>query len=78
MPGFRSTMTDREVAGAGHGDYWGPSKTPPSLVATEDAGRFLSLGDIGRDVGVARDVGVPSSSQWPRDLGVFRELGEVG
>jgi pimeloyl-ACP methyl ester carboxylesterase len=78
MPGFRSTLTEREVAGAGHGDYWGPSKTPPSLVATEDAGRFLLLGDISRDVGVARDVGVPATSQSPRDIGVFRELGEVG
>ena len=78
MPGFHSTLSEREIAGAAHGDYWGPSKTPPSLVATEDAGRFLSLGDIGRDVGVARDLGVTAVSQSPRDLGVARELGELG
>ena len=78
MPGFHSTLTEREIAGAAHGDYWGPSKTPPSLVATEDAGRFFSLGDIGREVGVARDVGAPASAQVPRELGVSRELGEGG
>jgi hypothetical protein len=78
MPGFRSTLTEREVAGAAHGDYWGPSKTPPSLVATEDAGRFLSLGDIGRDVGLNRTVGVAAVSQPARDLGIVREFGEVG
>jgi pimeloyl-ACP methyl ester carboxylesterase len=78
MPGFRSTMTEREIAGAGHGDYWGPSKTAPSLVATEDAGRFLSLDDIGREVGLGRTVGVGAVPQSPRDLGVVRSLGEVG
>ena len=78
MPGFQSTLTEREIAGAVHGDYWGPSNTSPSRVATEDAGRFLSLGDIGRDVGAARDVGVPASAQVPRELGVSREPGEDG
>lgn len=76
MPGFRSTLTERAIDGALHGDYWGHSKTPPSRTATEDAGRFLSLGDIGRDVGVEREVGVPAIPQPPRDLGVIREFGE--
>jgi pimeloyl-ACP methyl ester carboxylesterase len=76
MPGFRSTLTEREIAGAVHGDYWGPSKTPASLVATEDAGRFLSLGQIGRDVGVARGAGVTAVLQSPRELGPIREFGE--
>ena len=78
MPGFRSTLTERQIGGALHGDYWGHSRTPPSRVATEDAGRFLSLGDIGRDVSVERDVGVSASSQSPRDLGVIRDFGESG
>jgi pimeloyl-ACP methyl ester carboxylesterase len=78
MPGFQSTLTEREIGGAVHGDYWGPTKTPPSRVATADAGRFLSLGDIGRDVGIARDVGVTAIAQSPRDVGTTRELGEVG
>jgi pimeloyl-ACP methyl ester carboxylesterase len=76
MPGFHSTLTEREIGGAAHGDYWGHSKTPPSRVATEDAGKFLTLGDLGRDIGVPRDVGVPADSQPPRDLGVIREFGE--
>jgi len=78
MPGFQSTLTEREIAGAVHGDYWGPTNTSPSRVATEDAGRFLSLGDIGRDVGAVRDVGVPASAQVPRELGVSREFGQGG
>jgi len=77
MPGFHSTLTELEIAGASHGDYWGHSKTPPSRMATEDAGRFLSLGNIGRDVGVAREIGVPASWQPSRDLAVIRELGEI-
>jgi hypothetical protein len=77
MPGFQSTLTEREIDGAVHGDYWGPSKTPPSRVATADAGRFLSLGDIGRDVGVVRDVGATAVAQSPRELGIARELGEL-
>jgi hypothetical protein len=78
MPGFQSTLTEREIDGAVHGDYWGPSNTPPSRVATADAGKFLSLGDIGRELGVPRDVGVAAISQSPRDLGDVREFGEVG
>jgi pimeloyl-ACP methyl ester carboxylesterase len=78
MPGFRSTLTERQIGGALHGDYWGNSKTPPSKVATDDAGRFLSLGDIGRDVGLERDVGVPAIPPSPRDLGVIRDFGESG
>jgi hypothetical protein len=78
MPGFRSTLTERAIDGALHGDYWGHSKTSPSRVATEDAGRFLSLGDIGRDVGLARDVGVPAIPPSSRDLGVIRDFGDYG
>jgi pimeloyl-ACP methyl ester carboxylesterase len=78
MPGFRSTLTERQIAGAGHGDYWGHSKTPPSRTATDNAGKFLSLGDIGRDVGLAREDGVSASPQASRDLGVIRDFGESG
>jgi pimeloyl-ACP methyl ester carboxylesterase len=78
MPGFRSTLTEREISGAAHGDYWGPSKTGPSLVATDDAGRFLSLGEIGRTIGVAREVGVAAAPLPQRELGVTRDFGEVG
>ncbi len=78
MPGFNVTLTDREIAGASHGDYWGHTKTAPSRLATEEAGRFLSLGDIGRELGVRRELGAPATWQPSRDLGDFRELSEVG
>jgi pimeloyl-ACP methyl ester carboxylesterase len=77
MPGVPATLTEREIGGALHGDYWGHSKTAPSIKATEDAGRFLSLGDIAREIGVPRDLVAPSTSEPSRDLGVSRELAEV-
>jgi len=78
MPGYRATLTDREITGASHGDYWGHTKSPPSRLATEEVGRFLSLGDIGREVGVRRELGAPASWQPSRDLGEVRELSEFG
>ena len=78
MPGFRGTISEREIGGAKHGDYWGHNKTGPSRVATEEAGRFLKLGDIGRELGTARDIGGPMEEQAPRDLGTDRELSERG
>jgi pimeloyl-ACP methyl ester carboxylesterase len=78
MPGFNVTLTGRPIPGAIHGDYWGHSGTRPSREATEEAGKFLSLGDIGRDLGVRRELGAPASWQPSRDLVDFRELGEVG
>jgi hypothetical protein len=78
MPGFRATVSEREIAGAKHGDYWGHSKTDPSRVATAEAGRFLSLGDLGRPLGIERDIGVPASDIESRDIGDARELSEIG
>jgi pimeloyl-ACP methyl ester carboxylesterase len=77
MPGVPATMTEREISGALHGDYWGHSKTAPSLRATEEAGRFLSLGDIARDLGTPRELVAPATWEPSRDLGVIREIGEV-
>ena len=74
MPGYRGSLTEHEIAGAGHGDYWGHSKTPPSRVSTEDAGTFLTLGTLGRELSTPREVGVPASLPTRRELGVPREL----
>lgn len=74
MPGFGSTLTEREISGASHGDYWGEGGSGPSLAAAEAAGRFLALGDIDRELGITRSVGVPMSGEPPRDLGIIREL----
>lgn len=78
MPGFRGTISEREIGGAKHSDYWGHSKTAPSRVATEEAGRFLRLGAIGREVGTPRDAGAPMQEPEPRDFGRDRELSERG
>jgi pimeloyl-ACP methyl ester carboxylesterase len=78
MPGYRGTLSEREISGAKHGDYWGHSKTDPSRAATEEAGRFLALGGIGRPLGVERDLGAPAADRESRELGNPRELSEVG
>jgi len=78
MPGYRTNLSEREIPGAGHGDYWGNSKSSASRAATDDAGRFLTLGDIGREVGVRRDLGSPAIEQPARDIGSVRELSEPG
>jgi len=76
IPGYRATLSEREISGAGHGDYWGHSKTAPSRIATEDAGVFLSLGSLRRDVSYPRDVGTVAAPQQPRDLAVVRQPGD--
>lgn len=78
MPGYRANISEREIGGAAHGDYWGHSKTPPSRVATEEAGRFLRLGDIGRELGSARVLGSSPAEIQARELGVTRTIGEIG
>lgn len=78
MPGFRGTMFECEIAGAAHGDYWGQSKTPPSRAATEAAGRFLSLGQLGRVLGADRELGARAADPQSRAIGGQRELSEVG
>ncbi len=78
MPGYRGMMSGREIAGAKHGDYWGHSKTEPSRVATDEAGRFLALGAIGRPLGVERELGAPAVESDSRELGDPRELSEIG
>jgi len=78
MPGYRANISDREIGGAAHGDYWGHSRTAASRVATEEAGRFLRLGEIGRELGSERPLGAPSAGIPERELGVPRELSEKG
>lgn len=74
MPGYRGTLTDREIGGAKHGDYWGHSRTDPSRVATEEAGRFLALGPLARPLGVQRDIGFAAPQGEARNIGTIREL----
>jgi len=78
MPGFNVSLTGSPIPGAVHGDYWGHSGTKPSREATEEAGKFLALGEIGREVGVRRELSVPATSRSSRDFSDPRELNEVG
>ena len=77
MPGYHTMLTEREINGAGHGDYWGHSKSQPSRVATDDAGHFLNLGTVRRDVGTDRDLVGSSTPQQTRDVGQPRTLDTV-
>lgn len=78
MPGYRANIAEREIGGAAHGDYWGHSKTASSRVATEEAGRFLKLGEIARELGTERGLGTPRHEWETRDVGTPRELSEIG
>jgi pimeloyl-ACP methyl ester carboxylesterase len=74
MPGFGAALTERQIAGAGHGDYWGQSRTAASVSATDAAGRFLRLGEVDRELGVIRPVGVPIVEEGVRELGSVRSF----
>jgi pimeloyl-ACP methyl ester carboxylesterase len=78
MPGFRGNMSEREIPGAAHGDYWGNSKNSASAAAAAEAGRFLSLGALGRELGVERELGAPAGDLDSREIGNPRELSEIG
>ncbi len=62
-PGMPGRVSERRIAGANHGDYWGHQDNEPSRVATREAGAFLKLGERvreirARDPETARAVGV--------------------
>ncbi|MBA3644676.1 MAG: alpha/beta hydrolase [Gemmatimonadaceae bacterium] len=78
MPGYRANVSEREIGGAAHGDYWGHSKTASSRVATEEAGRFLRLGEFKREIGTVRVTGSSAAEIKARELGVTRTIGEIG
>jgi len=78
MPGFRGTMLEREISGAAHGDYWGSNSNSASTAAAAEAGGFLSLGQLGRDIGLKRELGTPALDGESRELGSPRERSEIG
>jgi pimeloyl-ACP methyl ester carboxylesterase len=78
MPGWRKTFIGEPNPGADHSDYWGDGAKEPSANATLRAGTFLKLGDLGREIGSARESIAPASLPEPREVGDFRELAEVG
>jgi hypothetical protein len=78
MPGKEQTLTGIPIDGADHSDYWGNGDKGPSSQATRAAGTFLRLGDLGREVGARRETIERASLPDARELGVSRELAEVG
>jgi pimeloyl-ACP methyl ester carboxylesterase len=78
MPGFRATLTEQPIARAEHSDYWGHTKTAASIEATTEAGTFLALGAVSREVSVRRALGVPAKPPPLRELGSARELAAAG
>ncbi|OGI42547.1 MAG: hypothetical protein A2150_03445 [Candidatus Muproteobacteria bacterium RBG_16_64_11] len=49
-PGMPGRVSERRIAGANHGDYWGHQDNEPSRVATREAGAFLKLGERVREI----------------------------
>jgi hypothetical protein len=75
MPGRGSTVTDAEVTGAGHSDYWGHSDNDAVLKAAREAGIFLRLGEHPREL-TPRALGATRESGQTRDIGNERALGD--
>jgi pimeloyl-ACP methyl ester carboxylesterase len=75
MPGFNAVLQGNQIAGAKHSDYWGHQTTAASGKATEAAGRFLSLGDVARDVANVRRLATPNTGPDAREIGTARPLG---
>lgn len=75
MPGRGSTVTDSEVSGAGHSDYWGHNENDAALKATREAGIFLRLGEHPREL-APRAVGATREVGQTRDIGDERAPGD--
>jgi hypothetical protein len=75
MPGLGGRLTHREISGADHGDYWGHSGTPQSVEATLDAGIFLQLASLERDLQVSRSTQAAVPSLPEREVGSDRAVG---
>ena len=74
MPGWSKTLKGITITGADHGDYWGDGAAGPSLQSTTEAGNFLRLGDVRREVSPARALSTPVALPVPRSLVDGRSL----
>jgi hypothetical protein len=74
MPGWSKTLKGVTISGADHSDYWGDGAAGPSLQSTTEAGNFLQLGDLRRDVSSARNLSTPVAMPTPRSLVDGRSL----
>jgi pimeloyl-ACP methyl ester carboxylesterase len=74
MPGWNKTLKGTTISGADHSDYWGDGAAGPSLQSTTEAGNFLRLGELRREVSSARSVSLPVTSSTSRSLVDSRSL----
>jgi pimeloyl-ACP methyl ester carboxylesterase len=74
MPGWSKTLKGVTITGADHSDYWGDGAPGPSAQATAEAGSFLRLGEVRREVSSARDLSTPASLASTRALVDARAL----
>ena len=74
MPGWSKTLKGITISGADHSDYWGDGAPGPSLQSTTEAGNFLRLGDLTREVSTARDLSTPTQLSAARSLVNGRSL----
>ena len=68
MPGWNRTLKGVTVTGADHSDYWGDGKPAPSLQSTTEAGIFLRLGELKRELGTARGISATATLPDRRSL----------
>ena len=74
MPGWSKTLKGTTIGGADHSDYWGDGAAGPSLQSTTEAGNFLRLGELRREVSPARNLSTPVGLSTPRPLVDGRSL----
>lgn len=69
MPGQGATLTEKQIPGAGHSQYWGHKSGEPVDLAVKETGRFLRIGETPREI-ATRPVG-----EW-RNFEPERVIGE--
>jgi len=74
MPGWSKTLKGTTIGGADHSDYWGDGAAGPSLQSTTEAGNFLRLGELRREVSSVRSLSSSVGLPTPRSLVEGRSL----
>jgi hypothetical protein len=74
MPGWSKTLKGTTIGGADHSDYWGDGAAEPSAQSTTEAGNFLRLGELKRQVNAPRDVSPTAALASARSLVDARSL----
>ncbi len=68
VPGQGGRVTDRQIKGAGHSQYWGHKRGDPVIEAAHETGRFLKIGELPRAI-AARDLGEMRAMEPARVIG---------